>query len=326
MDYNGLSSFQTTPLLVKLHRYRNPGRGARQSRRRGGVFRVADQGLGPSPFGGAEKGVLRLCARVAHVTDVGRRRRNNQDHHLVLPLLASGTPQDGEPGLVDIENGRLLVAVADGMGGHFGGEIASRFCVEHLTKEIIDQFPASGDGQPDLPAALQRAVESTHKALFAHAQDYAEHLTMGTTLTAALLHGARAELAQVGDSRAYLFRDGNLILLTQDQTIGNRLRRRGGDSIMLDAHIQEMLTQAVGAQAEIDVVMTAIDLEPHDFLLLCSDGLYKVVSPAEIVETLQLEMGLYEKAAHLIVRANEGGGPDNITVLLTEICQAESAG
>lgn len=287
---------------------------------------MADQEPELSPLGGDEKGIVRIVARVAHVTDVGRKRRNNQDNHLVLPLLASGASQDAEPGLVDLENGRLLVAVADGMGGHFGGEIASRLCVENLAKEIVEQLHASENGRPDLSAALQRAVEATHKTLFAHAQDYAENLTMGTTLTAALLTGARTELAQVGDSRAYLFRDGNLILLTQDQTIGNRMRRRGGDSISLDAHIQEMLIQAVGAQAEIEVVMTSVDLEPHDFLLLCCDGLYKVVSPPEIVETLQLEMGLAEKASHLVTLANERGGPDNITVILTEICQAESAG
>ena len=85
-----------------------------------------------------------------------------------------------------------------------------------------------------------------------------------------------------------------------------------------------MLVQAVGAQEEIEVIITAVDLEPQDCVLLCSDGLYKVVSPAEIVETLELEMGLHEKATHLITRANEGGGPDNITVILTEICQVES--
>jgi len=112
--------------------------------------------------------------------------------------------------------------------------------------------------------------------------------------------------------------------LTQDQTIGNQLRTRGEDASKVDAQIQEMLIQAVGAQAEIQVIMTAVDLEPEDFLLVCCDGLYKVVSPAEIVETLELEMGLHEKATHLITRANECGGPDNITVILTEICQVES--
>ncbi len=285
---------------------------------------MADHGPELSSLGGDEKGVLRLCARIAQVTDVGRRRRNNQDNHLVLPLQGSSAAREGEAELVEIEDGPLLLAVADGMGGHFGGEVASRLCVENLAKEIVDQFHASGNGQPDLPAALQRAAEATHQAVYAHAQGYAERLTMGTTLTAVVLHGRRAELAQVGDSRAYLFRDGNLILLTQDQTIGAQLRKRGGDPAKVDVQIQEMLVQAVGAQAKIEVIMTAIDLEPHDLLLLCSDGLYKVVSPAEIVETLELEMGLQERAARLIALANESGGPDNITVILAEICQVES--
>jgi len=93
----------------------------------------------------------------------------------------------------------------------------------------------------------------------------------------------------------------------------------------VDAQIQEMLIQAVGAQAEIEVMMTAADLQPQDLLLLCCDGLYKVVPPSEIVATLELEIGLQEKATNLITRANENGGPDNITVILMEICQVESA-
>jgi serine/threonine protein phosphatase PrpC len=257
---------------------------------------------------------------------VGRRRRNNQDNHLVLPLNGVDAQETTGQGLFDIEKGGLLLAVADGMGGHFGGEVASRLCVEGLAKEIINQLHAPGNGQPDLPAALQKTVEVTHEALFAHAQGYAEKLTMGTTLTAALLQGAHADLAQVGDSRAYLFRDGNLILLTQDQTIGNQLRSRGEDSTKVDAQIQEMLIQAVGAQARIEVIMAEVDLEPDDLLLICCDGLYKVVPPEDIVETLELEMGLYEKATHLVTRANENGGPDNITVILAQISQAESAG
>jgi protein phosphatase len=80
----------------------------------------------------------------------------------------------------------------------------------------------------------------------------------------------------------------------------------------------------VGAQETIDVAMTAVDLEPQDLLLLCCDGLHKVVSPEDIVETLEFEMGLQEKATHLVTRANECGGPDNITVILTEIYQVES--
>jgi PPM family protein phosphatase len=286
---------------------------------------VADQRPEVSTVSGEDNGGGRLCAQIAHVTDVGRRRRNNQDNHLVLHLDSAGVAQDADLGPVEIDSGRLLLAVADGMGGHFGGEVASRLCVENLAKEITDQVRAPGHRDPDLPAALRNAVETAHKAVFAHAQGYAESLTMGTTLTAAILHGDHADLAQVGDSRAYLFRDGNLILLTQDQTIGNQLRSRGEDSSKVDAQIQDMLIQAVGAQADIEVIMAAVDLEPQDLLLICCDGLYKVVPPSDIVETLELEIGLHEKATHLVTRANECGGPDNITVILTEICQAENA-
>jgi PPM family protein phosphatase len=291
---------------------------------KGEVILVMDQGPELSSFDGDESDGFRLFARVVHLTDVGRRRRNNQDNYLVLALDGRNIPQPPQPLIVGIEDTRLLLAVADGMGGHFGGEVASRLCVENLAKEIVGQLQTSANGNPDLPLTLQRAVEASHKALFAHAQGYAEKLTMGTTLTAALLHEARVEVAQVGDSRGYLYRDGNLILLTQDQTIGNQLRGRGEDSTKVDPQIREMLIQAVGAQAEIQVIMTAVDLEPEDFLLVCCDGLHKIVSPAEIVETLETDLGLHEKATHLVARANDCGGPDNITVILTEICQVES--
>lgn len=285
---------------------------------------MADLNPGVSSLSGEDKAVARLGAQIADVTDVGLRRHNNQDNHLVLLLGDNGAAPNRERGLLEFSKGHLLVAVADGMGGHYGGEVASRLCVENLTKEIGNQIQSADNGQPSLPAALQKTVEVTHKALFAHAQVYAENLTMGTTLTAALLHGRRAELAQVGDSRAYLYRDGNLILLTQDQTIGNQLRSRGEDFAKVDVQIQEMLVQAMGAQAEIEVIMTAVDIEPDDLLLLCCDGLYKVVAPEDIVETLESELGIPEKAAKLVARANECGGPDNITVILAKICPVES--
>jgi len=277
-----------------------------------------------SPLSGEEKGILRLCARVASATDVGRRRRNNQDNHLILPLDSGGPSENIEAGLIGIDSGSLLVAIADGMGGHFGGEVASRVCVGNLAKEIVTLVHPSGNGSQDLSSALRAAVDAAHHAVFAHAQTYAQSTTMGTTLTAVLLHGAHADLAQVGDSRAYLFRDGILVMLTQDQTIGNQMRKKGQDPSEVDAHIQDMLVQAVGSQPTVDIIMTAVDFEPHDFLLLCSDGLYNVVPPVDIAEILERHAGLQEKAALLVARANEGGGPDNITVILAQICQAET--
>jgi protein phosphatase len=250
-------------------------------------------------------------------------RKNNEDSHLILPLDGSVAPQNGEEAVLAFSPPGLLLAVADGMGGHIAGEVASRMCVESLAKEMRARFPVAGARAPDLSLALREAVEAAHRGVYSHSQERAEGSTMGTTLTAALLNGTCATVAQVGDSRAYLFRGGSLILLTQDQTIGNLLRSRGQDSNRVSSHIKEMLTQAVGAQADIKVIMSAIDLEPGDILLLCSDGLYKMVSPGEIVDCLEQPLSAARKARNLVKKANENGGPDNITVILAEIQRVE---
>jgi protein phosphatase len=181
----------------------------------------------------------------------------------------------------------------------------------------------AGVSASDSSTALRQAVEAAHQTVYAHAQQHPGSLTMGTTLTAALLHGAQATFAQVGDSRAYLFRGGSLILLTRDQTIGNLLRTRGEDSGLLSGQIGEMLTQAVGAQADIEVIMSAVGLESGDVLLLCSDGLYKVVSPGEMVDCLEQVASTGQKARDLVEKANGNGGPDNVTVILAEIQTVE---
>ena len=265
-----------------------------------------------------------LYARVTPLTDVGRKRRHNEDNHLILPLDGSRAPQSGEASTLSLRGPGLLLMVADGMGGHQGGEVASQACVENLAREIVPRVRDCGSGSPDLHSALQEAVVATHQAVFSLTKEHVGKEKMGTTLTAVLVCGARAAVAQVGDSRAYLYRGGALVLLTQDQTIGNRLRHQGDDPSMVSGHIKELLTQAVGAQAEINVVMTGVDLEAEDLLLLCSDGLYKVVSPQELVDILEGEIPLAEKARQLIARGNENGGPDNITVILAEISALES--
>ena len=273
---------------------------------------------------GAQKGAgVGLCAHVARLSDMGRRRTNNEDSHLIFPLDGSAAPQNGEENVLAFSSPGLLLAVADGMGGHIAGEVASRMCVETLAKEMTARFSPAGAAAPDLSLALREAVEAAHRGVYTHSQQQAEGSTMGTTLTAALLNGIRATVAQVGDSRAYLFRGGSLILLTQDQTIGNLLRSRGDDSARVSSQIQEMLTQAVGAQVDIEVIMSAIDLELGDLLLLCSDGLYKVVSPGEIVDCLEQPASVAQRARMLVEKANENGGPDNVTVILAEIRQME---
>lgn len=267
-----------------------------------------------------------LVARVTSLTDVGRKRGQNEDNHLVLLLNGGDAAQSGGVSTLSLADPGLLLLVADGMGGHRRGEVASQLCVEHMAREMPAQLPVPGPGRPDLPSALKQAVVATHQAVFSFAQEYSQIERMGTTLTAVLVCGTRADVAQVGDSRAYLLRDGNLILLTQDQTIGNQLRKRGADLSSMNPQMMELLTQAVGAQPQINVIMTAVEIEAQDVLLLCTDGLYKVVSPEEMVDILETEMPLAAKAGHLIARGNEHGGPDNITVILAGVCPAEAAG
>ena len=273
----------------------------------------------PTPERIPEKADLCLCAHVAPFNDMGQKRKNNEDSYLILPLDGSVAPQNGEENVLAFSAPGLLLAVADGMGGHVAGEVASRMCVESLRQEMAARSPMAGAPEPDLLLALREAVEAAHRGVYNHSREHAEGSTMGTTLTAAFLNGTRAAVAQVGDSRAYLFRAGSLFLLTRDQTIGNLLRSRGEDSDRISSEIKEMLTQAVGAQADIEVIMSAIDLEPGDVLLLCSDGLYKVVSPGEIVECLEQPASAGQKAGDLVMKANENGGPDNITVIVAEI-------
>jgi serine/threonine protein phosphatase PrpC len=277
----------------------------------------------PSSEKGQDDAGVRLCALVAPLTDTGRKRKNNEDSHLIFPLDGSVAPQNGEQNVLGLNQPGLLLAVADGMGGHIAGEVASRMCVEHLAKEMRAQSLVTGVTQPDLSLAFRKAVEAAHQRVYTHSQQQGESLTMGTTLTATLLNGTRAHVAQVGDSRAYLFREGNLILLTQDQTIGNMLRSRGEDSERISSQIKGLLIQALGAQPDIEVIMSALDLELGDALLLCSDGLYKAVSPSEIVDCLEQAGSARQKARGLVMKANENGGPDNITVILAEIQPVE---
>ncbi len=266
-----------------------------------------------------ESGCVRLSARVASLSDVGRKRRNNEDNFVVCPLDGSPALSGGEEQTFGLESPGLLMAVADGMGGHFGGEVASRLGVEDLILQFFQKVQDPEVAPSDPQEILRQVVEATHKTVYAHSQEQNENLTMGTTLTVVWLMRGWATIAQVGDSRAYLFRNGNLILLTRDQTIGNLLESRGEDSMKIGEEVKEMLTQALGAQPDIEVVTSAVEVQPGDRMLLCSDGLYKLVPPEALVECLESSGDASLKAGQLISRANENGGRDNITAILAEI-------
>jgi PPM family protein phosphatase len=263
-------------------------------------------GLGAGP---------RIC--VIALTDRGLKRRNNEDNILLFDLYRQTRHAAGVDVALDVAPPGALLAVADGMGGHQAGQVASALCVENLPKAFQAAYERQNTGVNGVVPAFKEAVEATNQLIFEAASSNPHQEGMGTTLTAALLNGKRVSIAQVGDSRAYLLSARGLQQLTEDQTVGNLLADQlGGEA---DSRLLDLLVQALGAQAGVDVALTEGTLEPGDCLLLCSDGLYKVVPDVEIAGTLGRTASLKEKAEALIHRANDNGGPDNITVVLAEI-------
>jgi protein phosphatase len=242
------------------------------------------------------------------ISDVGRKRDHNEDAYLVCPALG-------------------LYAVADGMGGHQGGERASRMALESLERELTGtnlDAPAStgaiSAGGPPEPApltALRLATQRAGASIYAAAQSHPELHGMGTTLTALLLHKGRAFVAHVGDSRCYLFRDGRCAQLTEDHSWVNEQVRAGTLSReeARDSKFKHIITRSVGFEQQVLVDGYSAAVEPGDCFLLCSDGLSNVVEGDEMARLLAAHF--YRKVPRLLVEvANDRGGDDNITVVL----------
>jgi protein phosphatase len=273
---------------------------------------VAKQPPASSIYSAQNLSFLSVAAR----TDVGHKRQNNEDSYLVLDSARRVISQPAVEGLFSLRPSGSLVAVADGMGGHNYGEVASRLCLERLGEEFKRSISLETDFR-EAGALFKRAIERLSHSLYELAREQPAYAGMGTTLTAALLRGREACFAQVGDSRAYLLRRERLRLLTMDQTVGNFVDTEQGAH--LEAHIKDMLTQAVGSQPEVEVVLTYVATEPRDTLLICCDGLYKVVSEEQMMPILISPETLMSRAAKLVQLALDHGGPDNITVILSQI-------
>jgi PPM family protein phosphatase len=259
---------------------------------------------------------------VAAYGDRGRKRVNNEDNYLVFDLQLQAALVQADVILTTAAYPTLL-AVADGMGGHQSGEVASQTCLEELPRQLLTRFVPEAEDSTAWQAALRDAIQATNETIFELASHRPEHQGMGTTLTVALLVRNRALLAQVGDSRAYLLHAGVLTQLTRDQTVGNSLADVDpAAAAVIDRTVADMLVQAIGTQRNVEAVLSEAELVAGDSLLLCSDGLYKVVSPDEILTTLASTSDVASRAQTLISLANANGGPDNITVILCEVRKA----
>jgi len=244
------------------------------------------------------------------VTDLGRVRTNNEDCYKIVEPLN-------------------LFVLSDGMGGEAHGEIASAMAVETVVKHCLDleTNPAArviGTVEPSWSAQTKRLSTAVHLAnenIFESAEEHPEQHGMGATLTAAWIAGAKLSMAHVGDSRAYLLRGGSLLQLTRDHSLVAEQVRRGilTPAEAEESDMQSVLLRALGAQKEIEVDAEEHTLFPRDVLLLCSDGLTRVVTEPEIAGTLQTENEPVRAAEKLIELANERGGPDNITVVIVRL-------
>ena len=252
---------------------------------------------------------------IACLTDVGRVRKNNQDAFIVTDLTEGETIQTpGELLKRPIGAHGLLLEVADGMGGARAGDVASRMATEQLSQQLI------GARESSLVSAwLRQGIKACNREIRKTSKTSPElYDGMGTTMTAAVIHNARAVIAQVGDSRGYLIREGHIEQITKDQSLVQSLLDSGEISEEAAARFpyRNVILHALGAEDEIEPDISVVTLEEGDYLLLCSDGLFNKVDKVEMHDTITESDSLGVACEQLIALANERGGEDNITLVV----------
>jgi serine/threonine protein phosphatase PrpC len=231
--------------------------------------------------------------RVYAATDIGRVRPINEDSFYA--------PKPGQ----------RFCAVADGMGGHNAGEVASAIAIRAIEEDLSDSA---------LPAeeALRRAVERANAEIYRASREKEGLSGMGTTITALFLDGKTAHIAQVGDSRAYLIRNRAILQITTDHTLVEEMVLSGliTPTEARNHPKRNYITRALGTSESVEVDLLRLDTRPEDVFLLCSDGLSNFLSEREMLDILLTGMRPEDKLKTLIERALHRGGHDNITALL----------
>ncbi len=252
-------------------------------------------------------------------TDVGQIREHNEDNFLVADLTRKtrGLLEGNREGSLGPHGS--LFAVCDGMGGAAAGEIASQLAVDILYERMIEGLE---EGHPlardRLARRLVRAIEAAGLRIFQEAKLDRSRRGMGTTVTAATLMDDHLFLAQVGDSRGYVLRDGQLVLVTRDQSLVNQLIE-AGQLTEQEAETFEhnnIILQALGTADTVQVDLTYCELRRGDTLLLCSDGLSGMVRFEDIRDALRTTPEPIDACKLLTEKANQAGGHDNITVIV----------
>jgi len=250
-------------------------------------------------------------------TDVGSEREQNQDTFVIADLESGRMSRPCIRTDVWVARPGVLMLVCDGMGGRAAGEVAA----ELAAASIKDELQAGGENVGQFPVqSLKRAVIGANKAILDEAEAHPEERGMGTTCTAVIVSPDRLAIAQVGDSRAYLLRDGRLHTLTRDQTLASNLVDRGAlaPDEVATFPLRHVLAQALGTNAKVTPVITEVELQEGDRVLLCSDGLHGPVSDENIGSIMSHTLEIEEVSHALIAAALAAGGPDNVTVVVAD--------
>jgi PPM family protein phosphatase len=236
------------------------------------------------------------------MTDQGKIRQHNEDNG----------------GIIVNQAGQRLAIVADGMGGHRAGDVASQMAIHYLkyfwekTAEIITADTAE--------KCLVENINKVNQLLFDHSKNHIECEGMGTTIVAAIITNRFATIAHIGDSRCYISNESGFKQITEDHSLVNELVRSGQISKEDAEHHprKNVLTRALGTEPSVEMDSKTIIFEEGDLLLLCSDGLSNKVNESEMVNILSNTVCLEQKASELIQLANQNGGEDNITLVIVE--------
>lgn len=250
-------------------------------------------------------------------SDPGRVRESNEDRCFFRTFVYTGElgPESA-----------LVAAVADGMGGHAAGEAAS----ERATQVVAARFSGmssrnlSRQTSPDWPLLMQEAFHQANRDVHEEARRWSGRTGMGTTLTAVVIAGDMLYLGHVGDSRAYLIRNGGILRLTQDQTWVAKQVREGRMSPREAERSDRrgQLMEAIGLRESVQPEINAIGLRPGDRIVLCTDGVTEMLSDAEILAVTKSGTDVQHVAARLVAAANHAGGHDNIATVIID-CRAE---
>jgi PPM family protein phosphatase len=256
---------------------------------------------------------LAICG----ATDVGAKRAENQDTYVIADLRSGDLSNPCNLTEIPLSKQGILLLVCDGMGGAAAGDLAARIAAEAVKQQLV----GAGSAVTKSPGeSLKSAVSGANGAVLAEAKVHPATRGMGTTCTAAIVLPDRLFVAQVGDSRAYLLRDGNLQRLTRDQTMADQLVEAGAlrPEDVATYPYRHVLVQAVGTRSTIEPIRSEVRLRRGDRILLCSDGLHGPVPDHEIARILGAAADINHVAQELIQAALKAGGPDNVTVIVAD--------